>query len=240
VPVVLAPLIYLGVHYSNSADPGGATGPEVAEAPQQEASPFTPAEQRAVRPVLKEFISAAVAREGVARAWDIAGPTLRQDTTREQWNRGEIPVPAYPAGKKGLGTWSYVNYSYGDTVGLEVVLFPKPGSGETALTADVELVKRSGRWLVDYWLARPFRGGPALTDKQARKAERRVAKELANQRRLKLTDRDLDDRPRVSAIWLAVPIGLLSLIVLVPLAMGIGAWYRDRKAARAYERTSGT
>ena len=106
VPVVLAPLIYLGVHYSNPGDPSGATGPEVADIPQPTASPFTPAEQRAVRPVLKEFISAAVAREGVARSWDIAGPSLKQDVTREQWNRGDIPVQPYPAGKKGLGTWS--------------------------------------------------------------------------------------------------------------------------------------
>lgn len=240
VPVVLAPLVFLGVHYSNPGDPGGATGPEVADIPEPKASPFTPAEQRAVRPVLKEFISEAVAREGVARSWDIAGPGLRQDATREQWKRGDIPVQAYPAGKKGLGTWSYVNYSYTDTVGLEVVVFPKPGSGEAAVTADVELVKRRGRWLVNYWLARPFRGGPGLTDKQARKAERRVAKELATQRRLKLSERDFESRPRASAIWWAIPIGLLSLIVLVPLTMGIVAWYRDRKATRAYERTSGT
>jgi hypothetical protein len=239
VLVVLAPLVFLGVHYSSSGEPGGATGPEVADLPEPKASPFTRAEQRAVRPVLKEFISEAVAREGVARSWDIAGPTLRQDTTREQWNRGEIPVEAYPAGKKGLGTWSFVNYSYTDTVGLEVVVFPKPGSGEAAITADVELVKRSGRWLVDYWLARPFRGGPGLTDKQARKAERKVAKELATQRRLKLSERDFDSRSRASAIWWLIPIGLLSLIVLVPLTLGIGAWYRDRKAARAYEKTSG-
>jgi hypothetical protein len=236
VPVVLAPLVFLGVHYSTSGEPGGATGPEVADLPQPKASPFTPAEQRAVRPVLKEFISAAVAREGVARSWDISGPALRQGVTREQWSRGDIPVAPYPAGRKGLGTWTSVEYSYPNDVGLEVVVFPKPGSGETAITADVELVKaRNGRWLVNYWLARPFRGGPGLTDKQARKAEREVAKELAKERRLRLTDRDVDDRPRASAIWWAVPIGLLSLIVLVPLTMGIVVWYRNRKAARAFQ-----
>jgi hypothetical protein len=79
-----------------------------------------------------------------------------------------------------------------------------------------------------------------LTDKQARKAERKVAQELATQRRVKLSERDFESRPRISAIWWAIPIGLLSLIVVVPLTMGIVAWYRDRKAARAYERTSGT
>ena len=233
VPVVLAPLVYLGVHYSSSADQGGATGPEVAALPEPKASPFTPAEQRAVRPVLKEFITSAVAREGVARSWDIAGPSLKQDATREQWDRGEIPVQPYPAGKKGLGTWSYVSYSYPNTVGLEVVVFPKPGSGQTAITADVELVKPHGKWLVDYWLPRPFRGGPGLTNKQARAAERRVAKDLAQSRRIRITDRDVDDRSSVSKVWWAVPIGLLSLIVIAPLTIGLVVWYRNRREMRA-------
>jgi hypothetical protein len=236
VPVVLAPLVYVGVHYSTPADNGGATGPEVAALPEPKPSPFTPAEQRAVRPVLKEFISSAVARQGVARSWDIAGPSLKQDATREQWNRGEIPVEPYPAGKKGLGTWSYVSYSYANTVGLEVVVFPKRGSGETAITADVELVKPHGRWLVNYWLPRPFRGGPGLTDKQARAAERRVAKELAQARRIRITERDVDDRSRVSKVWWAVPIGLLSLIVIAPLTIGLVVWYRNRRAMREFER----
>jgi hypothetical protein len=238
VPVVLAPLVYLGVHYSSPEDNSGATGPEVPNLAQPKPSPFTRSEQRAVRPVLKEFISEAVGRQGVARSWDIVGPSLKQDTTREEWNRGEIPVQPYPAGKKGLGTWSYVTYSYPKSVGLEVVVFPKPGSGERAMTADVELVKaRNGRWLVDYWLPRPFRGGPALTDKQARAAERRVAKELAQSKRVAISESDVDDRSRVSKVWWAVPIGLLSLIVIAPLTIGLVVWYRNRRAMRAFERT---
>jgi hypothetical protein len=241
VPLALAPLVYLGVHYSTPGDPGDATGPEVAGTVEPKSSPFTPAEQRAVRPVLKEFISAAVARKGVARAWDVAGPTLRQGLTRKEWNRGDIPVVPYPAGTKGLGTWSAVQYSYPKTVGLEVVVFPKPGSGVAATTADVELVKGpDGRWRVDYWLARPFRGGPGLTAKEARKREKEVAKEAAKTReRLRLTERDVDDRPKASKVWWAIPIGLLSLIVLIPLTIGLVFWYQNRKAMRAYERTSG-
>ena len=40
-----------------------------------------------------------------------------------------MPVVPYPAANRGLGTWSYVEYSYADTVSLEVFLFPKPASG---------------------------------------------------------------------------------------------------------------
>jgi hypothetical protein len=238
VPIVLALLVYLGVHLSTPGEPGGATGPEVRGSVQPKSSPFTAAEQRAVRPVLKEFISAAVARQGVARAWDVSGPSLRQGLTRKEWDRGDIPVVPYPAGKKGLGTWSNVQYSYPKTVGLEVVVFPKAGSGVAAMTADVELVKGSdGRWRVDYWLARPFRGPPALTAKEARKAEKEVEKAAAQTReRLRLSERDVDDRPRASKAWWAIPIALLSLIVLVPLTFVLVIWYQNRRAMRAYDR----
>src|SRR5262245_54414784 len=85
VPLALVPLVFLGIHYSTPADNGGATGPEVAALAQPKPSPFTHAEQLAVQPVLKEFISDAVARDDVARAWNVAGPTLRAGMTREQW-----------------------------------------------------------------------------------------------------------------------------------------------------------
>ena len=75
-------------------------------------SPFTEAERRAVHPVLAQFIRYAVAREDPSKAWDVAGPALRQGLTRKQWDRGSIPVVNYPAAHKGLGDWSYVKYSY--------------------------------------------------------------------------------------------------------------------------------
>lgn len=233
----MVPTVYAGVHFSTSGDNGGATGPEVPNPVEPKSSPFTVAEQRAVRPVLKEFILGAVARENPARAWDVAGPSLKQDVTRSQWDRGDIPVVPYPAGKKGLGTWSYVHYSYTNTVGLEVVVFPKRGSGESALTADAEVVKGSdGRWRVNYWLARPFRGPPALTDKDARKAERKIAREAARTRRLRLSERDFRDSPRASAVWWAIPIALLGLIVVPPFAIMLVFWYQGRRAEREYER----
>ena len=68
----------------------------------------------------------------------------------------------YPAAHKGLGDWSYVKYSYGNTVGLEVFVFPKPGSGYSAMTAAAEVVKdRAGRWSVNYWMPERFHGPAA-------------------------------------------------------------------------------
>ena len=114
-------------------------------------------------------IRTAVARQHVARSWPLAAPSLKAGVTRKQWNRGDLPVVPYPALDKGLGKWDFVQYSYTDTIGLEVFLFPKPGSGYSALTADVELVKgHNGRWLVDYWMPKKFHGPPAVAAKAAK------------------------------------------------------------------------
>ncbi len=159
------PLILLGIHYSSPGNPGTATGPNVNEPglEQPKAAPFTKANQRAVHRVLREFILTAVDRRDVARSWEISAPSMKEGFTRKQWNRGELPVVPYPAANRGLGDWSFVQYSYADTVGLEVFLFPKPGSGWSAMTADVELVKgHDGRWRVDYWMPKRFHGPPAV------------------------------------------------------------------------------
>jgi hypothetical protein len=38
----------------------------------------------------------------------------------------------------------------------------------------------------------------------------------------------------VDAIWLAVPLGVLALIVVVPISIGISVWLRNRRAAAEY------
>jgi hypothetical protein len=231
--VVATPLIYLAVHYSTSGNPGNPHGPVVPDYAQPKRSPFTAAERRAVRPVLKRFIGSAVARHDVARAWDVTGPSLRQGITRKEWDKGNIPVVPYPAANRGLGTWSYVEYSYTNAVGLEVFVFPKPGSGWSAMTADVELVKgRDGQWRVDYWLPKKFHGPPSLakqakqTTKNAQATRRRAAPEPA-----------AAQPARASRGWWAIPIGVLSLILLVPATIVLVYWRQGRKAEREYLRS---
>src|SRR5215218_7387855 len=172
----IAPLVYLGVHFSSPGNPGNATGPAVEEPgyAQPKKAPFTRTEQRAVRRVLRDFEMSAVMGRDVSRSWDLAAPSLKEGFTRKEWNRGNLPVVPYPAANRGLGSWSFVQYSYTDTVGLEVFLFPKPGSGWSAMTADVELVKgRDGKWRVDYWMPKKFHGPTAVA--AAAKAKKRAA-----------------------------------------------------------------
>lgn len=233
IVVVLVPVGYLAVHYSNPGDPGDAKGPEVPDYVQPKKSPFTASEKQAVSRSLKVFISSAVARENPVRAWDVSAPSLKHGVSRAEWNRGELPVVPYPAANRGLGTWSFVQYSYTDTVGLEVFVFPKPGSGWSAMTADVELVKqRDGRWLVDYWMPKRFHGPPALAASQLKKA-RKDAKANKTKRRAAVEEEPYRP-PQASQWWLALPIAVLSLIVIVPLTLGFIYWYRNRKATRAY------
>jgi hypothetical protein len=245
IPLWIAPFVYLGVHFSQPGDPGSPTAPGGSYYVEPKRAPFTAADRRAVRPVLRDFIRSAVARQDVARSWDLSAPSLREGVSRAQWNRGDIPVVPYPAADRGLGTWSYVEYSYTDAVGLEVFLFPKPGSGYSALTADVELVReKDGRWLVDYWLPKRFHGPPALAARKTPSAHKgkkpkSPGKAAGSRRTRRAIEPFAPPQGRARGLWWAVPIGLLSLIVIVPFSIVFFSWYQNRRAERAYLRSRG-
>ena len=166
---VVAPLIYLGVHFSTPGSAGNANGPYVNNDSfyrQPRHVPFTAEDRRAVRKVLARFVRTAVARCDVGASWDLAGPSLREGVSRAQWHKGDIPVVPYPAARHGQGSWDLVDYSYRNRVGLEVMLFPRPRSGYSVASAQTELVRGpDGRWRVDYWMITKFHGpgssGPA-------------------------------------------------------------------------------
>ena len=235
--LAIVPLAYLGVHFSTGGNPENANGPVVPNYVQPKRSPFTKAEQRAVHPVLAEFIRHAVAGHDPAKAWNVAGPDIRQGTTEAEWAKGQLPVVPYPAADKGLGQWSYVKYSYTNLVGLEVFVFPKPGSGYSAMTADAEVRRnRDGRWQVNYWMPERFHGSASASAKPKQaKPLNKVAlaaskKKSASQKSAAPAAPNLN-RPRISGIWLALPIGILSLIILAPLTLLLVGWFRSRRAA---------
>jgi hypothetical protein len=242
LPLALAgPLIYLGIHLSTPGKQENANGPVVPDYKTPTHARFTKAKQREVRRVLASFIESAVARENPAGSWHLAAPSLKEGVTRKEWNRGDLPVVPYPALHKGLGQWDYVEYSYRNTVGLEVFLFPKPGSGYSALTADVELVRDNGRWLVDYWMPKKFHGPPALakSGKATRKATGKATGKRRHQPQKAESAPPAEAMPayrpshQSRAYW-AIPIAILSLIIVVPLALGGVHWRRNRKAAREH------
>jgi hypothetical protein len=253
VPIVIAvPLIVLGIHYSNPGNPGNATGPNVAETgfytvPKK--APFTAADQRAVHRALKRFIISAVARQDVPLSWDVSGPDLRQGYTRKQWTAKGIPVVPYPAANHGVGQWDYVEYSFKNDVGLEVFLFPQPGSGFSAMTADAEVVKgHDGQWRVNYWMPKKFHGPPAIAAATKRRVHRAIAHtphrkrpSHATQARTTTTVAEpatLEEHHQ-SRLWWAVPLGVLALLILVPVGVGAFVWLQNRRARREYLRSTG-
>jgi len=253
---VAVPLIVLGIHFSQPGNPENATGPDinVPGYAQPKKAPFTAQRRREVARVLRQFILTAVDRQDVGRSWDISAPSLREGFSRKQWNTGDLPVVPYPALDRGLGQ-GYVEYSYTDAVGMEVYLFPKPGSGYSQLTADVELVKgKDGKWLVDYWMPKKFHGPPAVSAsakakakaqsakaqaaaKRSRKATRQKAKAKAAAAPRPQSDRALNQSQQ-SQLWWLVPIGLIAAFVLIPLGMAGRGWYRNRREARQYATRS--
>jgi hypothetical protein len=240
-------MIYLGVHYSNPGDPGNATGPEISLPGYEEPKPakFTAADQRAVHGVLRKFIVHAVARQDVPRSWEYAGPSLREGFTRKDW-KGDIPVVPYPAANRGLGQWDYVEYSYKNDVGLEVFLFPKPGSGYSAMTADAEVVKGAdGRWRVDYWMPKKFHGPPAVaasTKRKVRSHKRAVSRAVhhpkPSQTKTAATPEAANPAEnRQSRIWWIVPLSVIGLVILAPLSIGLVIWLQNRRARQQYLRS---
>jgi hypothetical protein len=252
-----APLIYVGVHYSTPGASTAPTGPNVTDTfyRQPKHVPFTPEKKREVRRVLASFIRTAVARNHVRESWDLAGPSLRQGFTRKEWSTGNIPIVPYPAASHGQGAWDAVQYSYPRKVGLEVIIFPKPRSGYSVATADVDVVQgHDGRWRIDYWMLKKFHGpaatGPADSTGALKEGPPNV-KKLPGKKNAAKAHRPrprpaahppaaappIDDTPRASRVWWALPLGLLALAVILPILIGTIAWIRNRRAVAAYHRS---
>ena len=248
VAVVAGPLIYLGVHFSSPGSPGNATGPYVNNDSyyrQPKHVPFTAANRSAVKTVLARFICTAVVRHHVADSWALAGPSLRQGLTYKQWRTGDIPVVPYPAAEHGQGAWDVVNYSYRNKVGLEVLMFPKSGSGYSMATVDTDLVRgHDGRWRVDYWMITKFHGpgatAPADSSSALSEGAPKVHKLPGSKKARKPSGNVEAAQPeakaRLGKMWLFVPIALLSLVIVIPLGFGTAVWVRNRRAARFYSR----
>jgi hypothetical protein len=161
VAVVAAPVAYLGVHFSSPGSAGNANGPYVQDSFYRKPKhvPFTSEERRAVRATLRDFIRTAVARRNVVESWELAGPSLRAGLSRRKWATGAIPVQPYPVANHGQGAWSTVQYSYRNKVGLEVLLFPRAGSGYSVATVSADVVRgHDGRWRIDNWMLTKFHG----------------------------------------------------------------------------------
>jgi hypothetical protein len=218
VGVVVVIVLVPEVHKPRPDELGGVTG-EIEPVVEQPEIPVTSAERRKVNETLRAFVATAVTRDDPAAAWSLVTPAMRAGITRSEWNRGDLPVVPYPVVVPKELDWTVVT-SYPGDLTLDLVLQPRRGSGRGAASFFVELKRRGrGRWLVDSMYAEDVFGGGSA----APKASVRTA-----------TGDALGPRGRLSPLWIALPIGLLALVIVVPVGIGILSWRRQRAIDRRY------
>lgn len=186
---------------------------------------LTPAQRERADVVLREFVSSAVLREDPEAAWRLAAPELKAGITREQWDRGDMPVQPYPARPDKL-SWRILK-AYADHVELDVLLFPQPKANIGPMSYAVELKPARESWAVSYWYPRTTLAAAPVDAKPGKQAKPEPAPTKPT--------RDTNTG-RLSHAFFLIPIAILSLIVLVPLAVILVTWYRDRRAFRRYPR----
>jgi hypothetical protein len=174
--------------------------------------------------VASRFIDTAVARKHIEKSWSLVSPEFRAGFTREQWNTGDVPVVPFPVHE---ARWK-LQYSDVDGVGYTIALLPTKASHQQAQVFMIGLhLLGSGRkrhWVVDNWQPSPMDAIQSVAGGGGGNSGNVLGQ--ATPRLSPLSE------SRESSAWLLLPVGLLSLIVLVPLAVVTLTWYRERRAER--------
>jgi hypothetical protein len=189
------------------AAPAGATG-----------SPVTPSARRAIDATLDRFVFEAVERHDPGAAWELAAPGLRAGTTRADWVAGRLPVYPFQARDRSFAGW-VASFATPRQVGFDLLLQPPRGAKTGAVAVSVTMRLIRGRWLVDYWVpvasfsppgARPQIIGPGDITAPSQRAS------------------NSGSHGALGAIWLLVPVGVVSLAVLFLLGFAVVAWRNGR------------
>ncbi len=182
---------------------------------------LTPQLRSALDRTVTEFVRTAVVRRDLDRGWALASPEMRAAVSHDQWTAGDLPVFPYPANALRTSSWRQA-YAAGNMVGIDVMLQPKEGSRGRVLVYSAELTLTKGRWLVDQWSPQATLGAAATPAKPA-------AKPTAGSSRPQLYDHG-----KLNARWLLLPLGVLSMLLVVPLVLLVRGNVRHRRAERAH------
>jgi len=177
--------------------------------------------------VVTQFVDSAVARHNVDRAWWLVTPEMRAGYTRKQWDTQPLPdIAPFPVAQ---ARWK-LQFSDSKGVGFTVALFPPKSTHQQPIVFMVGLHQvgavKHRRWLVDNWQPAPINassvgGGGGVTGEfapnlSASSSPTPMAK------------------AKESPIWLLLPVGLLSLILVIPISIAGLNWHRDRRARAAF------
>ena len=156
--LVVGVIVFLGVHYSNTAtpEPTQETGPAApaAAAPQKNIA-FPPAAWK----VTREFVLTAVARKHLDEAYALSHPDIRAGISKKEWRTGNLPV-VYSTVNQILKTnWKNTNYAHPRDAQINIIVLPVKGK---PWNAQVGLTKvghgSNAHWLVSYF--QPLGGPP--------------------------------------------------------------------------------
>jgi hypothetical protein len=184
---------------------------------------MTPLVRRRIDQLFDRFVPAAIARRDPVGARAYVTPALRGQATVAQWRTGTIPVPPYdPTGTTFHG-WTTI-YSYPRSASVELTLQPKRQRDPVGSFV-VNLKQVGSRWLVDGIYAHGTHGGQSAAPAPDTAAEPTTTERVIG-----------GSHGRLGVIWLLVPLGLLSLIVIVPVFVFSRDWLADRRVGRRYRR----
>jgi hypothetical protein len=181
----------------------------------------TPQMRASIDTLLDRFVPVAVARHDPGSVRPLVTPNLWRQASPAEWRSGTIPVPPYdPAGKTFHG-WRTI-YAFPRDVSVELTLEPKRPRDPVGSFV-VGLKKPASHWLVDSIYLEGTHGGesaaaPTKTAGAATTTERVIG----------------GSRGRLGAVWILVPIGLLSLIVIVPAFVFTRQSWNDRRVRRRH------
>ena len=222
---VVGSALAIGFIWPNTAPPENTkpTGGPVKIAAPPKKVPLKVRERAAALAVASRFIDTAVARKNVDRAWGLVTPTLRAGYSRKQWDTANLPgIPPFPVAE---ARWR-LQFSDAKGIGFTMALFPTKASHQQAEVFMIGLHKvglgNHRHWLVDNWQAAPTTasqvagGGGGATGGVFDQISPRVSATSA--------------KAKESPIWLLIPVGLLSLALLIPAVIAGTNWYRDRRA----------
>lgn len=198
-------------------------------AAHEKAVPLTRADRRRVNETIDVLMNAGVKRQRPSEVYTYATPNLRNQATRGQWRRGDIPVYPYPALGKKFHGWT-INYSQKNHLNVDLLVMPSRNRttlGPVALTLDLR--KRHDKWLVDgifpvaSFAPLPPQGnrGPVVSTYDLVPAAQGSAPTGA--------------RTRLSYAYFAVPVVIIGGGIAVIVGYFLLRAVRDRKARRRYD-----
>jgi hypothetical protein len=185
-------------------------------------TPLSKADRASAQKVVDAFVTDGVLGQDLDHSYDLVTSQMREGMTRLEWKTEDTPIVPFPRRDFVLAK-SKLSYSHGNVARYDVAMLARP-QGQTPsgmFSIELHALGRAGtrHWLVDYW--QPIGGGISTP------AVPRVNP-------LALRNQPSATAQPLGTSWVLVPLAVLSLIVLLPLGLGVRGWVRNRRIDRAY------